>query len=103
MSPPGTHQSVKDHLSVQAVIRAYQVRGHRVARLDPLNISNEKRDSSHSLRPGHYMLGGKDFEFTERDMDRVFQLPQLTWIGGENETELPLSEIIARLEVSHDQ
>ena len=96
--PPETERSVKEHLSVQGVIRAYQVRGHLVARLDPLCINNKERNFSHSPA-GHQILGGKDFEFSQRDMDRVFQLPGLTWIGGDNETSLPLKEIIKRLEV----
>ena len=36
----------------------------------------------------------------EHDMDRVFTLPQTTFIGGE-QTALPLREIIRRLEVIH--
>ena len=99
VSPPVTQRIVEEHLSVQAIIRAYQVRGHLVARLDPLDINNRQRDFSHSPRPGHHMLGGKDFQFTVKDMDRLFHLPQLTWIGGDTETSLPLSEIITRLEV----
>ena len=35
--------------------------------------------------------------FTVEDMDRQFQLPATTRIGGENEY-LPLKEIIARLQ-----
>ncbi len=34
----------------------------------------------------------------EKDMDRVFQLPPTTYIGG-NASSLPLREIINRLEV----
>ncbi|KAM7368543.1 hypothetical protein PAMP_012877 [Pampus punctatissimus] len=30
---------VEDHLAVQSLIRAYQVRGHHIAKLDPLDIS----------------------------------------------------------------
>ena len=35
----------------------------------------------------------------DADLDRVFQLPPTTYIGGE-ETKLPLREIIHRLEVA---
>jgi 2-oxoglutarate dehydrogenase E1 component len=99
VSQPEAERSVKEHILVQSVIRAYQVRGHLVARLDPLDINNVRRDSSHSPRPGHHMLSGRDFNFIEKDMQRVFQLPDLTFIGGETETSLTLGEIIDRLEV----
>ncbi len=36
---------IKDHLSVQALIRAYQIRGHNIARLDPLVINEADLDS----------------------------------------------------------
>ncbi|CAG2184263.1 unnamed protein product, partial [Oppiella nova] len=34
------HRDIDDHLSVQAIIRSYQVRGHLVAKLDPLSITS---------------------------------------------------------------
>jgi 2-oxoglutarate dehydrogenase E1 component len=103
VSQPEAERSVKEHILVQSVIRAYQVRGHLVARLDPLDINNVRRDSSHSPRPGHHMLSGRDFNFIEKDMQRVFQLPDLTFIGGETETSLTLGEIIDRLEAVYCQ
>lgn len=36
----------------------------------------------------------------ESDLDRMFRLPPITFIGGEN-PELPLREIVNRLEVSN--
>jgi 2-oxoglutarate dehydrogenase complex dehydrogenase (E1) component-like enzyme len=33
-----TEKEIKDHLAVNSLIRAYQVRGHNVANLDPLGI-----------------------------------------------------------------
>jgi hypothetical protein len=37
----------------------------------------------------------------ERDLDRVFQLPPTTYIGG-NEKSLPLREIVNRLKVGNE-
>ncbi|XP_009949745.1 PREDICTED: 2-oxoglutarate dehydrogenase-like, mitochondrial, partial [Leptosomus discolor] len=36
---------VEDHLAVQSLIRAYQIRGHHVAQLDPLGILDADLDS----------------------------------------------------------
>ena len=38
--------------------------------------------------------------FTEQDMDTVFRLPVITKIGGSS-TELPLREIISRLQATY--
>ena len=37
---------VSDHMIVQAIIRAYQIRGHNKAKLDPLGISDADLESS---------------------------------------------------------
>ena len=42
-------QLIKDHLAVQALIRAYQIRGHNIAKLDPLGINEADLDSSTPL------------------------------------------------------
>lgn len=83
---------IDDHLSVQGIIRSFQVRGHNVAELDPLGISEADLDPSDvpELRVTNYRLG-------EPDLDRMFQLPSTTYIGG-NEQSLTLREIISRLE-----
>lgn len=50
----------------------------------------------------HLTINGYSAEFYglyESDLDKVFQLPTTTFIGG-NETMLSLREIIKRLEVS---
>ncbi len=39
------HSLIKDHLTVQALIRAYQIRGHNIARLDPLVINEADLNS----------------------------------------------------------
>jgi len=60
---------VNDHMKVQLLVRAYQVRGHHIAKLDPLGILNADLDSSipKELDPKHY-------GFTEKDLDREFSL-----------------------------
>jgi 2-oxoglutarate dehydrogenase E1 component len=60
---------VNDHMKVQLLVRAYQVRGHHIAKLDPLEILNADLDSSFpkELDPKHY-------GFTEKDLDREFSL-----------------------------
>lgn len=83
---------IDDHLAVQAIIRSYQVRGHNVASLDPLGISSADLDSS---VPPELKLSA--YSLDDNDMERVFQLPPTTYIGG-NDTSLPLKEIIRRLE-----
>ncbi|CAF1224703.1 unnamed protein product [Adineta steineri] len=83
---------VDDHVAVASLIRSFQVRGHKLAKLDPLEISTIDLDSE---RPTD--LSYKFYRFTEADLDRTFFLPPGTYIGGE-ENQLPLREIIRRLE-----
>ena len=60
---------VNDHLKVQLLVRAYQVRGHHIAKLDPLEILNADLDGSFpkELDPKHY-------GFTEKDLIENFHL-----------------------------
>ncbi|XP_046664712.1 2-oxoglutarate dehydrogenase, mitochondrial isoform X3 [Homalodisca vitripennis] len=83
---------IDDHLAVQAIIRSYQIRGHHIAKLDPLGINSADLDDRHppELLYSHY-------SFDEADMDRSFKLPSTTFIGGK-EKALPLREILRRLE-----
>ncbi len=37
---------IEDHLAVQALIRAYQIRGHNIAKLDPLVLNEADFDST---------------------------------------------------------
>ena len=86
-SPAEMHQIVEESVSVQAIFEAYHKRGHLVACLDPLDTFS------------HLPQLAPSFQLTEQDRDRVFQLPEWTWIGGNNDTSLRLSEIMDRLEV----
>ncbi|XP_026293460.1 2-oxoglutarate dehydrogenase complex component E1 isoform X2 [Frankliniella occidentalis] len=86
---------IDDHLSVQGLIRSYQIRGHHIAQLDPLEINSADLDDSQLPE-----LLFNSYNFEESDMDRVFKLPSTTFIGGK-EKSLTLREILRRLELSY--
>ncbi|XP_025204789.1 2-oxoglutarate dehydrogenase, mitochondrial isoform X5 [Melanaphis sacchari] len=88
-----SEKMIDDHLAVQAIIRSYQIRGHHIARLDPLNLNKVDQDD----RLPQEILYGCYPPFEEADMERVFKLPSTTFIGGK-ENALPLKEILNRLE-----
>ncbi|CAH3174419.1 unnamed protein product [Porites evermanni] len=83
---------VSDHLAVYSLIRCYQIRGHHMAQLDPLGIL--QADLSDSV-PADLSL--EYWSLGESDLDKMFQLPNTTFIGGETEV-LTLREIVKRLE-----
>jgi 2-oxoglutarate dehydrogenase E1 component len=79
---------IEDHLKLYALIRSYQMRGHRRAALDPLGRAwNEGRTVD---------LTPQFFHFTDEDLGREFRLPATTFIGG-GEQKLTLREILDRL------
>ena len=69
---------------VDQLVRAYRVRGHRTAQLDPLGLTQETHPE---LDVSHYGL-------TERDLDRRFSTRTLPGVGE----GLALHEIIDRLQ-----
>ncbi|OAF70524.1 Alpha-ketoglutarate dehydrogenase, partial [Intoshia linei] len=89
---------IGDHLTVQGIIRSFQIRGHLKSRLDPLDmpyrLNTEIAEDIKNLSIESFNLGNSD-------LDKVFKLPETTFIGGANEKELPLREIIKRLEDSY--
>ncbi|CAF4844283.1 unnamed protein product, partial [Rotaria socialis] len=89
---PLDRKAIQDHMAVQALVRSYQMRGHKIAQLDPLGLSSVDLDSE---RPND--LTYTFYNFSEADLDRKFALPPITFIGGQ-EKELTLREIIRRLE-----
>ncbi|XP_019587193.1 2-oxoglutarate dehydrogenase complex component E1 isoform X2 [Rhinolophus sinicus] len=104
---------VEDHLAVQSLIRAYQVRGHHIAKLDPLGISCVNFDDAPVTVSSNVDLAvfqdrlrmltvGGFYGLDESDLDKVFHLPTTTFIGGQ-ESALPLREIIRRLEMAYCQ
>ncbi|XP_062319357.1 2-oxoglutarate dehydrogenase-like, mitochondrial [Osmerus eperlanus] len=99
-TPAMAQKVVEDHLAVHTLIRAYQIRGHHVAQLDPLGILEADLDS---FVPSDLITTIDKLGFyglSESDLDKTFQLPATTFIGG-GETTLPLREIICRLEMSY--
>ncbi|XP_033845752.1 2-oxoglutarate dehydrogenase complex component E1 [Periophthalmus magnuspinnatus] len=94
-----TKKLVADHLAVHSLIRAYQVRGHHIAKLDPLGISCVDFDDA-PCAVGFQNVGF--YGLADSDLDKVFRLPTTTFIGG-GESALPLREIIRRLELAYCQ
>nr|CAB3264555.1 2-oxoglutarate dehydrogenase-like, mitochondrial [Phallusia mammillata] len=90
---------VDEHLSVQALIRGYQIRGHLLSNLDPLGISKgrSEMDNTFDRLSRNMLVMGRDNPFGESEMDKVYQLPKTTMIGG-SENALPLKDIVKRLE-----
>ncbi|OCT72033.1 hypothetical protein XELAEV_18035017mg [Xenopus laevis] len=101
-APAKAEKIVEEHLAVQSLIRAYQIRGHHVAQLDPLGILDADLDS---FVPSDLITTLDKLGFYglhEGDLDKVFRLPTTTYIGGTDST-LSLREIIRRLENSYCQ
>nr|XP_033502855.1 2-oxoglutarate dehydrogenase, mitochondrial isoform X1 [Epinephelus lanceolatus] len=99
---PNVAKLVADHLAVQSLIRAYQVRGHHIAKLDPLDISCVDFDDAPCTVGFQKVVHTGVYGLVESDLDKVFRLPTTTFIGG-NESSLPLREIIRRLEMAYCQ
>jgi 2-oxoglutarate dehydrogenase E1 component len=72
-----------DHLRVVMLIRAYRVRGHLLADLDPLGLAGDKQ---------HPELDPKAYGFTEADLDREFFLDNV--LGLEKATLGRIVEIL---------
>ncbi|KAH0623197.1 hypothetical protein JD844_031254 [Phrynosoma platyrhinos] len=64
---PNVDKLVEDHLAVQSLIRAYQVRGHHIAKLDPLGISCVNFDDS-AIR-GHHVAQLDPLGILDADLD----------------------------------
>jgi 2-oxoglutarate dehydrogenase E1 component len=62
-------QELSDHLKVQLLVRAYQVRGHHIANLDPLGILDPDLSP---YRPVELELA--HYGFNERDLGKEFSL-----------------------------
>lgn len=92
---------IDDHLAVQAIVRAYQIRGHLVADLDPLEINSATIDAEDEEEMRSKLLATYKYHtlynLAEPDMNRLFQLPPTTYIAGDGH-QLTLKEIIDRLE-----
>ncbi|KAI0051081.1 2-oxoglutarate dehydrogenase complex E1 component mitochondrial precursor [Auriscalpium vulgare] len=95
---PALHASggaqLDDHLKVQLLVRAYQVRGHHVAELDPLGILDADLAD---VRPPELELS--HYGFTERDLDKSITLGPgiLPHFATEDRNTMTLGEIIKTL------
>ncbi|KAI9323233.1 oxoglutarate dehydrogenase, E1 component [Dichotomocladium elegans] len=65
----GDHSDVLDHMKIQLLVRAYQVRGHHIAHLDPLGILDTDLQGTTPPELSYQFYG-----FTEKDLDRSFSL-----------------------------
>uniref|UniRef100_A0A8C4NE02 2-oxoadipate dehydrogenase complex component E1 n=1 Tax=Eptatretus burgeri TaxID=7764 RepID=A0A8C4NE02_EPTBU len=101
---PGVRDTkmVEEHLAVQSLVRAYQIRGHNAAKLDPLGILDADLCSNvpTDIITSPDKLGF--YGFSEKSLDQMFRLPTTTFIGG-GKPELSLREIVHRLETAYCQ
>uniref|UniRef100_A0A8C5B055 Oxoglutarate dehydrogenase L n=1 Tax=Gadus morhua TaxID=8049 RepID=A0A8C5B055_GADMO len=85
-TPSMARKVVEDHLAVHTLIRAYQIRGHHVAQLDPLGILEADLDC---FVPSDLITTIDKLGFyglDESDLDKTFRLPFTTFIGGGDTT-----------------
>lgn len=87
-----------DHLKVQLLVRAYQVRGHQKARIDPLGINF---GASSKAIPKELTL--EHYGFTEADLDREITLGPgiLPYFAAGGQTKMSLREIIDTCEKTY--
>ncbi|TVQ35583.1 MAG: 2-oxoglutarate dehydrogenase E1 component [Geminicoccaceae bacterium] len=80
-----TKRVIRDHLRVIMLIRAYRVRGHLAAKLDPLGLTD----------PGyHPELDYRTYGFTDDDLNREFYLDHV--LGLEKATLQTIVEILRK-------
>ncbi|XP_020817826.1 2-oxoglutarate dehydrogenase, mitochondrial isoform X2 [Drosophila serrata] len=101
-APVANWKNVDDHHTVQSIIRAYQLRGHLAADLDPLGIVGPTKTSSvdGTQRQAAKEVLRQHYSYIFGDLNAMFKLPSSTMIGGD-EKFLPLREILDRLERSY--
>ncbi|GMM38709.1 alpha-ketoglutarate dehydrogenase [Saccharomycopsis crataegensis] len=96
MTADGASSTINTHLKVQLLVRAYQVRGHRMSKLDPLGISfgdDASKPAPKELTPEYY-------GFTEADLEQTITLgPGIlnNFVQNHGIKSLKLKEIIAHL------
>ena len=84
-SSEDVQQATKDSLRALMLIRAYRMRGHMIANLDPLGL--HKADPHPELEPASY-------GFTDADMDREIFIDGV--LGLETATLKQILEIVTR-------
>ncbi|KAJ3281197.1 2-oxoglutarate dehydrogenase E1 component [Borealophlyctis nickersoniae] len=88
---------ILDHMKVQLLVRAYQIRGHHLARIDPLEINVSSEQNAPELTIEHY-------GFKESDLDRKFFLGSGIlpgFLANEGVKSLTLREILDRLKATY--
>ncbi|MFO1074284.1 MAG: 2-oxoglutarate dehydrogenase E1 component [Geminicoccaceae bacterium] len=80
-----TRALIHDHLRVIMLIRAYRVRGHLIAKLDPLGLTHNAH---------HSELDYRSYGFTDADLDREFYLDYV--LGLEKATLRQIMEVLQR-------
>jgi 2-oxoglutarate dehydrogenase E1 component len=94
---PATGSEITDHLKVQLLARAYQVRGHHLAKLDPLGIHDADLDPSTPPE-----LDIEFYGFKTSDLDRTFSLgPGMLPGYRSTSPKLTLREIIQSLKETY--
>ncbi|QLG72546.1 hypothetical protein HG535_0D02540 [Zygotorulaspora mrakii] len=96
--PMGTtvDENVMCHLKIQLLCRAYQVRGHLKAHIDPLQISF----GDDKTKPVPKELTLEYYGFTERDLDKQINLGPgiLPRFARDGKTKMTLREIVSSME-----
>ena len=80
-----TKALIRDHLRVIMLIRAYRVRGHLIAKLDPLGLTHNAQ---------HPELDYQTYGFTDADLDREFYLDFV--LGLEKATLRQIMEVLQK-------
>ncbi|KAI8096651.1 oxoglutarate dehydrogenase, E1 component [Halteromyces radiatus] len=87
-------KKVADHMRIQLLSRAYQVRGHHIAKLDPLGIQFADREHTSPPELQHTYYG-----FTDKDLDREFTIgPGILPTYHRQATTMTLRKIIEQLQ-----
>ncbi|KDQ11098.1 hypothetical protein BOTBODRAFT_35635 [Botryobasidium botryosum FD-172 SS1] len=88
-------QELTDHLKVQLLVRAYQVRGHHVADLDPLGILDADLKD---IKPAELDLS--HYGWTKRDLTKTFSLGPgiLPHFAVDGKSKMTLGEIVETCE-----
>jgi len=94
----GSNVDVTNHLKVQLLVRAYQVRGHHKAKIDPLGIKSTADIRFGSRNPRELDLS--HYRFTEKDLDKEFTLGPgiLPGFAVDDREKMTLREIVAACE-----
>ena len=80
-----TKTLIRDHLRVIMLIRAYRVRGHLIAKLDPLGLTH---------KAPHPELDYRSYGFTDADLDREFYLDYV--LGLEKATLRQIVDVLQK-------